>query len=57
MPKRSDYDSPWKDMVEKYFQQFMEFFFPQIAVNIDWKKGHEFLDKEFQKIAVAAKRC
>jgi len=55
MPKRSDYDSPWKDLVEKYFQQFMEFFFSHIAVNIDWKKGYEFLDKEFQKIAVTSK--
>ena len=54
MAKRADYDSPWKDLVEKYFQQFMEFFFPEIAVLIDWQKNYEFLDKEFQKIAVAA---
>ncbi len=52
MAKRTDYDSPWKDLVEKYFQQFMEFFFPGIATRIDWQKKYEFLDKEFQKIAV-----
>ncbi|KAF1082734.1 MAG: hypothetical protein GQF41_0501 [Candidatus Rifleibacterium amylolyticum] len=52
MAKRADYDSPWKDLVEKYFQQFMEFFFPEIASRIDWQKKYEFLDKEFQKIAV-----
>ncbi|HNX77781.1 MAG TPA: hypothetical protein PLM07_14170 [Candidatus Rifleibacterium sp.] len=52
MAKRTDYDSPWKDLVEKYFQQFMEFFFPEIAASIDWQKKYEFLDKEFQKIAV-----
>ena len=52
MVKRTDYDSPWKDLVEKYFQQFMEFFFPEIAIRIDWRKKYEFLDKEFQKIAV-----
>jgi len=22
MAKRTDYDSPWKDLVEKYFQSF-----------------------------------
>ena len=52
MAKRTDYDSPWKDLVEKYFHQFMEFFFPAIAAKIDWQKKYEFLDKEFQKIAV-----
>lgn len=55
MAGRSDYDSPWKELVEKYFRQFMEFFFPDVSVNIDWRQGYEFLDKEFQKIAVAAK--
>lgn len=22
----TDYDSPWKEMLERYFQEFMEFF-------------------------------
>ena len=28
-PLRDDFDSPWKDLLEKYFQQFMEFFSPR----------------------------
>ena len=43
-PLRDDFDSPWKDLLEKYFQQFMEFFFPKAATDIDWSQEHEFLD-------------
>ena len=45
-----DSDSPWKDMLMAYFQEFMEFFFPKAHAGIDWQKGFVFLDKEFQKI-------
>ena len=24
----TDYDSPWKEALERYFQEFMAFFFP-----------------------------
>jgi hypothetical protein len=47
---RSDQDSPWKDILRQYFQQALEFFFPQTAALIDWSRPHEFLDKEFQQI-------
>ena len=46
----SDYDSPWKDIIERFFQEFMLFFFPEICSEIDWSKGYEFLDTELQKI-------
>jgi len=49
-PGTDDYDSPWKDIVEQYFQEFIEFFFPKAYNDIDWEKGYEFLDKELQKI-------
>ncbi|QTA89841.1 DUF4351 domain-containing protein [Desulfonema magnum] len=49
-----DYDSPWKDIIEPYFREFMEFFFPEACNDIDWSKGYEFLDKEFQKIVKEA---
>ena len=26
--QRADYDSPWKDILERYFQEFLQFFFP-----------------------------
>ena len=48
--RTDDYDSPWKEGMEIYFKELMEFFFPAIASEIDWNKGYEFLDKEFQSI-------
>jgi len=52
MPTENQYDSdsPWKVILEEYFPQFMSFFAPQAYQKIDWQKGYEFLDKEFQKI-------
>ncbi|NEO28751.1 MAG: hypothetical protein F6K03_18220 [Kamptonema sp. SIO4C4] len=47
---RADYDSPWKEALSVYFEPFMAFFFPEIHRDIDWTRGYEFLDKEFQKI-------
>lgn len=48
--QREDYDSPWKGMLERYFEQFMIFFFPQAHSGINWSKGFEMLDKELQKV-------
>ncbi len=45
-----DSDSPWKEALECYFREFAEFFFPNMACDVDWKKGYDFLDKEFQQI-------
>jgi len=45
-----DYDSPWKEGMELYFKELMEFFFPEIASEIAWTKGYEFLDKELQSV-------
>ncbi|NJN07464.1 MAG: DUF4351 domain-containing protein [Richelia sp. RM2_1_2] len=47
---RADNDSPWKEILEAYFPQAMQFFFPRTAALIDWERPHEFLDKEFQQI-------
>ena len=43
-------DSVWKEAIETYFEEFLNFFFPDIAKDIDLEKGCEFLDKELQKI-------
>jgi len=45
-----DYDSPWKKILEAYFQEFMTFFFPAAAEDINWSRGYTFLDKELQQI-------
>ncbi len=53
---RSDQDSPWKEVLEAYFPQAMQFFFPQTAALIDWNRPHEFLGKEFQQISREAEQ-
>jgi hypothetical protein len=45
-----DYDSPWKEGMELYFKELMQFFFSGIACEIAWKRGYEFLDKELQQV-------
>ena len=49
-PARDDFDSPWKDALQRYLPQFLAFFFPALAADIDWVRGYEALDKEFQQI-------
>jgi hypothetical protein len=46
-----EYDSPWKEAIENYSQECLEFFFPLAAKDIDWQRGYNFLDKELQQIA------
>lgn len=49
--QQSDYDSPWKEALERYFEEFILFFFPQAHAEIDWFRGRDFLDKELQQVA------
>lgn len=59
MPKRpratDDYDSPWKEALHRYLRFFLAFFFPDIHDDVDWARGYEALDKEFQQIVRQAK--
>jgi hypothetical protein len=45
-----DYDSPWKEALDRYFEQCLAFFFPRAYADIDWGRGFETLDKELQPI-------
>lgn len=45
-----DYDSPWKEAVERYFPEFMAFYFPAAHAQIDWAGGYEFLDQELRAV-------
>ncbi|WP_248277923.1 hypothetical protein [Brasilonema sp. UFV-L1] len=45
---QTEFDSPWKDILQRYFEDFMRFFFPEVHGEIDWLRGFEFLDKELQ---------
>lgn len=49
-----DYDSPWKELLDRYFEAFIGFFFAESHAQIDWTRGFEFLDKELQKITADA---
>jgi hypothetical protein len=33
--KHPDYDSPWKEVLERYFKEFMLFFFPTAYQGIE----------------------
>lgn len=48
--QRTDFDSPWKEVLEVYFRDFLAFFFPQIHTEVDWSQGYEFLDTELQQV-------
>jgi hypothetical protein len=50
-----DIDSPWKDALHHYLRAFLAFFFADIHADIDWSRGYESLDKEFQQIVRRAK--
>lgn len=53
---RADFDSPWKEILEAYFPQAMQFFFAETAALIDWERPYKFLNKEFQQIAREAEQ-
>ncbi|MGH7173403.1 MAG: hypothetical protein ACRELG_24225, partial [Gemmataceae bacterium] len=46
----SDYDSPWKEALDSYFEPFLALLFPEVHRQIDWSRGYESLDKEFQQV-------
>ncbi len=50
MDSPDDYDSTWKEAVESYFPEFIEFYFPDASQQIDWARGHVFLDQELRAV-------
>ena len=45
-----DFDSPWKEILERFFPEFMAFFFPTAHADIAWARGFVPLDKELQQV-------
>jgi len=45
-----DYDTPWKDVLERYLPDFMAFFFPQAHTDINWSRGYVWLDTELRQV-------
>ncbi len=42
--------SPWKETLDAYFEPFLALLFPEVHRRIDWSRGCESLDKEFQQV-------
>ena len=47
----TEYDSPWKEALDRYFESFMALCFPRVSEHIDWSVLPRMLDKELQQIA------
>jgi hypothetical protein len=45
-----DFDSPWKEALERFFAEFIDLFFPHAHREIDWSRGYDFLDQELQAV-------
>jgi len=45
------HDSFWKHLIEEFFPDFMELYFPSAFEKINWKRKFDFLDKELQEIS------
>jgi predicted transposase/invertase (TIGR01784 family) len=43
-------DKAWKEVIEELFEDFVKFFMPDLYEIIDFSKGYEFLDKEFNTL-------
>ncbi|BBO59227.1 hypothetical protein [Mycoavidus sp. B2-EB] len=42
-------DAAWKNALNAYFPEFMQFFYRELAQKIAWEENYEMLDKELQR--------
>jgi len=47
----AEYDSPWKEALEVYFEPFLSLLFPAVHALIDWSRPYESLEQEFQQLS------
>lgn len=52
--KKTDLDSPWKGILDLYFQDFVALCWPDKYELFDWARGFKMLDKDLLKIAKGA---
>lgn len=45
-----DYDSPWKEAIERCFADFLAFYFPEVHEQIDWTDSVDFLEQELRSV-------
>jgi predicted transposase YdaD len=48
--ERHDFDSPWKEALEKFLRPFLALCFPEVEALIDWSREVVFLDTELQAL-------
>ena len=48
---KAEFDTPWKKILDIYFEDFFSYCWPEQHAEIDWQKGYKRLDKELSKIA------
>ena len=53
--QRQDLDSPWKEVLTRFFLHLIQLTHPELYHLIDWERGVRFLDTELQKIAPASR--
>ena len=54
---RDDYDNPWKDIIELYFEHFMSFYFPRSHKLIDQIRRAASLGLQSEVRALRARAC
>jgi hypothetical protein len=47
----SDFDGAWKEALERFFEPFLAFLFPQVHAGIDWTQPVLFQDTALQQVA------
>lgn len=52
----SDFDNPWKEALEEFFEPFLAFVFNDVHAAIDWNRSFEWLDKELMQIVPDAEQ-
>lgn len=51
MIPETDFDSPWKEAVERYLRECLALVLPQAHAEIDWSRDFVFRDTELQQLA------
>lgn len=48
---KAEFDTPWKKILDIYFEDFVSYCWHERHAEIDWQKGYKSLDKELGKIS------
>lgn len=48
---RSDHDAAWKEILDVYFKEFIEFCLPELYAIVDWRQPWCCLDQELQSLS------